>query len=205
MLHFREKILQASCKPLKASHSWQKALDYIEFKEEKKIVTDQPENTEIMPDELATMVTMRLKENKKYKRLLKEFFLRSFNVTQNIEWKLRKSWASFVLTSQRSGRRDQRDSKDYLLAHVKTILEKSRISSVPMNRLIFAELKKISYPGIEFEPTYVYALAETSFRARLYTQSRALINGLANQGLTRARGQLKQVKRLQFMLQLLGY
>ncbi|MDH5720924.1 MAG: hypothetical protein OEZ13_09985 [Spirochaetia bacterium] len=197
-LTFRSSLYDALCEPEKKNHFWQKALEYREYLNEKKVyesyLKDQSES-EINTEEVARKAAITIRTDPYYPSFLKEFYLSSFSNTSNLDWKLKKSEDLY---------RSYKD-KSYLKSYILSLLEKSRISGVIENKKIFQTLYEIKYPSIESDFDYLYALSETALRAGEYKKSKALIKNIIKNNYYKTRLDLKKVQRLSFMLELKGY
>ena len=204
VLTYRATFYETICRYSKSAHLFQKSLDYFEYKTEKKILfaDKEPENRiiqKVHPDALYEKLHEQLKKNKEYHRLLRAFFYNAFRATSDYDWKMKMSEKTFQITNE----------KDYANRYLETALLFSRFSSIKSNKANFKKLlNEIDYKGIEFEPLYIYSLAEIAFRAGYYKKSRTLVNHITRQALVRQKSQafiLRNSYRLSFMLSLMGF
>ena len=160
VISIREDILQATCRPLHVIAIWHKALNYQEFKAEKKFYTRS-----IDPDVLDQKAKLYLTQSNQYRKLIKAFFDRSLHVVSNLDWKVQESWRSFKITN------NQKSLKKYL----DNMLQKCRLSSINECRLIHNSLYRLRITNINMNPNYLYALAETAFRSHKYNTAKSLV------------------------------
>lgn len=190
-LGVQKRLFLAACKPLKAVHSMQTTIHYIEYKTEKEIYQqredDPPQNAQL----LAAAVEISLKNNSIYKNLLQDHFRGSYYITQNIDWKIKQTYDLFLLNPK----------KDYLLRYVEATLESARLAGHQENRALHNRLKAVMTQSIEDDPLYLYALAETAYRAGYYGDSARYLNRLKRSAAETHRLK-KDIDRLSFILNL---
>jgi len=197
-LTFRSSLHDALCEPEKKNHFWQKALEYREYINEKKAYhsyLQAGDETQINMEEVSKKAQIMIRTDPYYPSFLKEFYLSSFTNTGNLEWKLNKSEKLY----------HSYKDKSYLKSYIFSLLEKSRVSGVLENKKIFKTLFAIEYPSLDTDYDYLYALAETAFRAAEYKKSTALVKNIIKNKLFKNKFELKKIQRLSFMLEMKGY
>ncbi|MDH5717401.1 MAG: hypothetical protein OEZ22_07155 [Spirochaetia bacterium] len=198
IITFRETLLNALCKSSIKPKLWIKAIEYKEYYHEKKIfneIKNQGKNTRDFMDEVYTKGLVNAKNDPYYISFLKSYFMASTARSENIQWKYDFSKNYYLLHKD----------KNYLYTYIESMLSKSRVSNIEENKLIFDELFKLEYPNIESDFSYVYALAETAFRAANYKKSRAITNNIIKHRLYNNKTEYSHIKRIDFMLELSGY
>ena len=177
LVTLRDDIFQSLCEPMYSIQIWHKALDYIEYKTEKETFAiysissgDSANQIRIDANLLDLKTKEKLTENSEYIKFSNEFFHRSFFSAKDIDWRIKAAWKSFLVNQ---------DNKS-LNKYCEIMLNKCRISGIAECKLIYDSLYKLKFKGVESNPTYLYALAETSFRLRNYTRANTILRGIIN-------------------------
>ena len=157
----RQDIFQVSCQPLRTISLWYKPIDYLEYKAEQQNYVKG-----IRPDVLELRAKQSLKRNKKYAKMLNQFFQTFFPSTHQIDTKIKLSWKN-LLTQQ---------TMDSLNHYCKSMLERCRVSGPRDCRIVYNSLYKLKFRGVNSNPTYLYTLAEVAFRSKAYQLSQKLLN-----------------------------
>ncbi|MCS6983795.1 MAG: tetratricopeptide repeat protein [Leptospiraceae bacterium] len=193
LIYFREKLYEALCRGSEIPKFWQKAMEYREYLAEKKAYREmgEPEkNREFLPEK----TYIYLSQDSVYALYLKEFFQKMRKVSSAIEMQLDK--ANFFYTFSRDA--------SYLGPYIELLLEKARQGGRREAEESFATLYALQGHGLERNPQYLLALAETAFRKGDLQKARALANQVLKTIPDLKREEERQAFRLDFILKMNG-
>lgn len=148
-------IYKASCRHDLITHRLRKTLSYLEYKTEKEIYNQLLETEYKDANELSRLSFEKLKINRLYLALLNEYFHEAYYTTKDLHFRARQAWNIYML--------DQ--DPDHLMKYVEARLELARVSGRIASAKIYENLLSVSHRTIEFNPEYIYALAEVAYRA----------------------------------------
>ena len=161
-LTIRNAILEATCKPLVVDQTWHKALEYVEYKTEAFVFTNLiSKHTELTPLDHILATEDALKKDLLYHKILKVFYSRALLVSKSSQWRMLSLAKAYDISKD----------IDILNSYIKAAVEQCQVTSIEKCTAIYKNLISIKNEDILLTPSYIYALAETSFRARLYSKS----------------------------------
>ncbi len=195
IIEFREDMYRALCRGYETPKFWQRALEYKEYLAEQKVY-DRLESARkpYFPDEIARSAWLELAQDKKYHEYLKEFFIRMRSYSGDIDMQLEQAMGMYTTTGDRY----------YLMQYITLLLDRSRSGGADRARESFEILFAMRDKGLDTNPTYLYALAETSFRMGEPPKARALVNQLLKLLPESEQHTLREVRRLDFILKMSG-
>jgi hypothetical protein len=189
VLFFRRQLLKAVCKPANISTQMTRAVEFMEYSSEKEISRNfQGGDANLIYDQTMEL----LQKNPKYAILIKEQYMESYFFTKNTIEKIKQSYNNYIL--------QQNDF--YFENYLKNIQELSSVSGVDQNRKILQTLKTMQTEKNKNNFSFLYTLAEVSFRSRYYEQTIEYLE-LINLGNKLEGYDYYKVKRLNFLIQLL--
>ncbi|MDH4199095.1 MAG: hypothetical protein OEV66_01845 [Spirochaetia bacterium] len=190
VLLMREKLLKALCRPRNISVELTRALEYREYKTEKEVYSKfKGNNAEFIANETFKI----LKQDKQYAKILKLQFNSSYYMTRNMDEKIRQSYNNYLL----------HNDTFYLENYLKNVLEMSHYSGLKENQKAYDMLVSMKNDRMMTNKTFVYTLAELSFRAHRYQDTQKYLD-IVSKTSDLAGTDLYRVRRLYFMLDLLN-
>lgn len=194
LLYFRQRLYEALCRGYEIPKFWQKALEYREYLAEKKVFYNFTETIKKNPEIFPEKVYLVLSEDLVYKQYLKEFFFKMSKYSSALDMQIDRANFFYTFT---------KDVK-YLDGYINFLLEKARLGGKEEAKESFVTLYALQHEGLEKNPQYLLALAETAFRMGDLHKARALVNQVLKTLGPLTKEEESQAKRLDFILKMSG-
>lgn len=201
VLTLHDTVLSGLCHPHRGLETWQSAIAYMEYRQEKSFYYQYfEENVKEKkpvppPEELAQKAAFALAKDKQYQKYIKILFLKDRAMSENLEARLLRVKANYMLNQD----------PVYLKEYIRLLLEKSRQSSREQAKAIFETLYQLEFKGYDQNPLYVYALAETAYRSHQFQKARSLVNHIIKEKIYHQVIDYKRAARLSLLVELQGY
>ena len=185
-------IYKAICRPDLIKHRLRKTLSYLEYKTEKEVYFELRETELKDANQISHMSFARLKKNRLYLTLLNEHFHQAYYTTEDLHWRARQAWNIYSLDHD----------PDHLMKYVEALLELARLSGRGANAKIYQDLLSVSHRTIDFNPAYIYALAEVAYRGGKKSEAHAHLRQIIGNERHMKSPLYPEAQRLQFLLEL---